>query len=367
MTCGLASRSRATNLQTVRLLEAVSRCEYASNVKELEVGLNNWVALKAVPQAEDYIRTLATMFLSCLQRFPNLRILRFSGDHSFLNNPVGNLEETRALNLYARAYAAALRCIPLPHIDELVLDFPLAHNFWPIISKTGPTVSIHSHAGSTMDRLRHLRIRLGPDCGDRDDEVLYAMNALPNFAPAPPSNMLRLVKLASGLRHLEIANMDDDQIMVLDGLRLASSARLSSLYLRGVRLSSETIISLVEQCREHLGRVQFGLVELTSGTWEGILNHISRLPRLHYFYVDTCGYSALGLSSHLRPHLSSFRGPLPPPESRVAFESKHDNDWPAYAHIQRRVNANRKAMGLELVDGTRYRHLGDHLDYGGTE
>lgn len=346
----------------------MSGSEYASNVEELEVGLNNWVPLKAVPEAEDYIQTLATMFPSCLSRFPNLRILRFSGDHSFLNNPIGHLDLNRKVKLYARAYAAALRCIPLPHIDELVLDFPLAHNFWPIISKTEAAVSIHSHAGCIMDRLRHLRIRVSPDCGgDWDGEVLSAMNALPNFAPAPASNMPRLVKLASGLRHLEIANKDDDQIMTLDGLQLASSACLSSVYLRGVRISSETITSVVDQCWENLGRVQFDLVELTSGTWEGILNHISRLPRLHYFYVDTCGYSISGSSRHLRSRRGFSPRALPPPESRVAFESKHDNDWPAYAHIQRRVNANRKAMGLELVDGTRYRHLGDHLNYEGTE
>lgn len=270
----------------------------------------------------------------------------------------------------ASAIAEALRCHSLPRVDELVLDLPHPYNpVWPKTTQTDEALILHTRVAGIMHRLQHLRIRIGYDSGGErywewDDPP--PVRAFFDFVRA--SKMVHLVQMAGDLRHLEISNVVGQQLlMTLDGMQLASSARLSSLCLRGVRVSSQTIASLVEQCWENLGRVRFDLVELESGTWEGILNYISRLPQLHYFYVDTCGYSPSGSSRHLRSRRGLSRLRLPPPESRVAFESKHDNDWPAYAHIQRRVSANRKAMGLEPMDGDRYLYLGDYPDYQGTE
>lgn len=97
-------------------------------------------------------------------------------------------------------------------------------------------------------------------------------------------------------------------------------------------------------------------VKLKSGTWEQVLLELCKLPHLLDVDIDYSGYSAGGSSSHLDQ-------PLPSQDQHLQIETSQNPDWGVLGDLERRVNSNRIAMGLQPFGDGRYRHMDVGLEF----
>jgi hypothetical protein len=190
------------------------------------------------------------------------------------------------------------------------------------------------------ERLRHLSVEFCDYEGSSGD--LNESSSLP-ATKSEFSNMIssfqtfRLVELTKNLDSLYLRSIETFN---LEGLNLGHFRNLHTLYLARVAISAESLLSLVEQCKEPLKRIALERVELNSGTWETVLIRMSQLPSLGYIYIDGVGYSTTGKSSHLVPRQ------LPLVDDLEEIRTSNPLDHQARARLERQINANRRAAQL---------------------
>lgn len=322
-------------------LSRLSRSAYAADVRQIDLGLDPY---GSTDEYQLYVEDLAGLLSSCLARFPRLSALEVHGLPSSLSQ-----EKTR---VFVNTIVAALRYVPLPNLTELEISFPITHDFGKLFNdKASPTrVPIEHVLGS----LRHLSLSVTEYTdiiGQRywRTPVSSANAALPNESYT--IYLSRLVQAAVNLDSLAISSTD---ILNLDNIEFASSLRLRSLCLSSVSISSFRLTSLIEQCEDTVKRIHLNLVKLNSGTWRDVLMQMCKLPRLHFFFIESVGYSLTGSSSDLATRL------LPQPDDPDDIETHDSFDLYALGNLQRQVNANRVAAGLPPISEYYYRHVRRH-------
>lgn len=141
---------------------------------------------------------------------------------------------------------------------------------------------------------------------------------------------------------------------ICDFTRLSHTSfkKLQELKLFRVEISSNTMERVVRESSTSLRAIELDFVELTSGTWSAVLTTLCSLPDLLHCYVDSCGYSATGTSSHFRRPL------LPEPDDPEAIETLNvRQDSAALGAVQRHVNSLRKRRSLEQYSEYEYRYM----------
>lgn len=290
-----------------------------------------------------YVEDLAGLLSSYLVRFANLNALEFHKPPPALPQ-----EETR---LYIHSIIAAFRYVPLPNLEELVIHFPITHNFRQFFPLK--TSALQIPIINILQQLRHLELYV---CAytNRHHQRYWATPILPENAALPnethASYLFRMIEPAINVRSLSIRSLD---ILNLDPVKFSPSLRLWSLSLSSVSISAHKLLSLVDQSRESVRYIDLQLVKLNSGTWHHVLLEMSKLPRLIDFAIDSSGYSLTGLSSHLVPGL------LPEPDDPSNIETYETLDIPALGNLQRAVNANRVTAGLQPFSEYEYKYIGE--------
>jgi hypothetical protein len=174
--------------------------------------------------------------------------------------------------------ASVLRYVPLSNLTELEIKFPITHDFgrfFPIYPS-----SLQIPVGDIVQRLRHLGLSV---CAytDHRDQRFWSKTILSEYAVLPNDNfasrVFRIVEIAPNLESLTIHSVN---ILDIDFLAFPSSLCLRSLHLVGVSISSNTLLSLLNQFAKRIRYIDFWLVKLKSGTWQQVLLHMCKLPLL---------------------------------------------------------------------------------------
>lgn len=321
-----------------RLL-SLSNSPYAVYVRRLDVGLDwctgsNHEALSTC--VEDFAATLP----ACLARFANLNALKFHGSLSCCSRVTAGL--------FRDTVITALRYVPLSNLTDLDVTFPIAYDFGLFLGSKATVVRIPIE--NVLRRLRHLGLFLSEYTSPHGQRYWPAAVSAENAAHPNNTHAVRLCSLAELAENLDSLAIGSTDILNIDNMNLHNSLRLKSLHLQGVSISSQVLISLIEQCKDTITSIELRRVELSSDTWQQVLLQVSRLPNLLDFVIDSSGYSREGASSHLRPGL------LPPPDNPEDIETHNFLDIYALGNVQRRVNANRLIAGLPRLPDFEYRH-----------
>ena len=179
-----------------------------------------------------------------------------------------------------------------------------------------------------------------------DEPVLPELAALPNSTYA--SELFRMIKLAPNLELLAICRRN---ILNLDSLAFPSSLRLQSLFLGGISISPHVLVSFVNQSVDMIQYIDIRLVKLESGTWQQVLLEFCELPHLFDIFVDECGYSLTGSSSHLAfPELPGL-------QHRQHIETMDRLDLRGLGKLQAKVVSNRFAGGLKPFPKTYFQYI----------
>lgn len=136
------------------------------------------------------------------------------------------------------------------------------------------------------------------------EPVLPEYASLPNNTYA--SRLFRIIEIAPNLRSLALHSLD---ILDIDFLAFPFSFCLGDLFLGGVSVSIQDLLSLINQYSERMSCVNFSRVEINSGIWLRVLLRMCQLPCLLDVNIDYSGYSLTGSSSDLALRL------LPPPDA----------------------------------------------------
>lgn len=157
-----------------------------------------------------------------------------------------------------------LRYLPLPNLLELEVRFPITHDFGRFFPNK--TNSLQTPIEDILQHLRHLElcVRAYTDSADqrhRQTPVLPEYAALPNSTYAP--HLFRMVENAPNLESLILSSVN---ILDFDSVTFPSTLCLKSLHLGGVSISSDVLLSLVNQSAHRLKYISFWLVKLKSGT-----------------------------------------------------------------------------------------------------
>ncbi|KAE8550990.1 hypothetical protein TMatcc_009065 [Talaromyces marneffei ATCC 18224] len=326
----------------VRFVE-ISKSRLAQYVREVELGFDG------IPKHADDrpdLDDFAGMLSPCLARFANLKELSFGGPRPV---PLLSLEETRS---YINTVVMALRYVAIPRLEELVLHFPLCHDFGQFFPPKPSAVQI-----PITDILRQLqRLELNVCVYTtgrhqrhwRHDPILPEHEALPNQTHA--SYLYRMLEPAINLTSLSISSEDT---LNLDPIKFSSSIKLRFLSLTGVSISAHNLLTLINQSSTTIESIFLDLVALNSETWHKVLLELSKLPCLIDFYIESSGYSSTGSSSHLATIIP------PDPDYQPNLETYSKEDILALGALQRAVNANRIKARLNPFSKFYYMYIED--------
>lgn len=320
-----------------RLIQ-LSKSPYATCVCQIDFGFKESLPSDAITL---YIEALAEWHSSLLVKFTNLRALGFH------EPPLSLPQAQRAV--YMGTVISILRYAPLPNLSELEVRFPITHDFGRFFPNR--TNSLQIPIEDILQHLRHLELCVcaytdSADQRHRQTPVLPEYAALPNGTYAP--HLFRMVENAPKLESLILSSVN---ILDFDSVTFPSTLCLESLHLGGVSISSDVLLSLINQSAHKMKYISFWLVKLKSGTWQQVLLQLCKLPRLLDINIDYGGYTLTGSSSHLADRL------LPSPECRPNIETMHTLDLTELGNLQWQVNSNRIAIGLQPFPDTDYRHI----------
>lgn len=319
----------------------LSKSPYAAYVCQIDFGFNVGWRHPTDSPIPLYIEDFFGCLSSCLVKFSNLNALEFHEPPSCLSQ-----DERR---VYMNAVVSTLRYVPLSHLTELEVQFPITHDFGRFFPNQ--TSSVQIPIKDIMQRLRHLGLYVRAYT-DQLDQRYWQKPVLPEYAALPnstyASRLFRMVEIAPNLKSLAIHSLN---ILDIDFLAFPSSLCLRCLSLSGVSVSCHILLSLIKQSVKNIRYINFSLVKLKSGTWQHVLLQMCQLPRLLDINIDYSGYSLTGSSSHLALRL------LPDPECPQDIETVGLLDVPALGNLQRQVNANRIAVGLRPFPESDYRYI----------
>jgi hypothetical protein len=311
---------------TVEELRQLCDSRYASHVRQVDVKIQSC----QFAEAQTYLEDLAGLLPSLLCKLPKLYSLGFEYDGA-LKFPV----EPRSL--ISSSMATILRYIELPELKELDIYFPTTFDFGQLLSRESSRSRIPVEV--VCGRLRHLGLGVRnytSQAGQRywPNPVLPEDASVPNETFA--NNLFELVEAAEKLDSVSICCTNP---LDFDDVRFP--LHLRTINLSRVIISSDTLSAVLGNF-EGLTSVQFYGVELKAGTWQNTLTRLAQSPLqdLVEFYMDSCGYSSTGASSHLR------EGYLPAPDNPVSIETRNDRDFQALYLLQKLVIKNRDARGL---------------------
>jgi hypothetical protein len=318
-------------------LSQVSRSLYAAEVRVVTIGfMISWTPRL---ECEAYLRDLATLLPDCLSRLPGLTRLNIYGPNGMTWDDQPEPPFPQDLTqLFTDLIVKVLRYILLTAHNDLRLGFSMTHEF--VQSLCNQLTVAEIPIDQIARRLRHLNVEICDYAGsDRDPNetspVPAAKSRFPNMSSS--FDTFGLVELANTLDSLYLRST---KMFDLEGFQFGHFLNLHTVYLARVAISSESLLSLVKQCKNSLRRIALERVELNDGTWEQVLMKMSQLPSLQYIYIDAIGYSATGDSSHLAPRQ------LPLMDGLEDIRTSNPLDHQARGRLERQINANRRAAQL---------------------
>ncbi|KAK8009475.1 hypothetical protein PG991_012026 [Apiospora marii] len=272
-------------LKGISRLQHISTSRHADCVRRVDFGI---VSPSDLPDSElsRHAEHVAGLLPPFLARLPNLTALGF----------VYSSADTRILQPVLGALSVALLDLHLPNLQELHINYPVAHDLARLLQGE-PRTSRNSIAQVFLG-LRHLGIHLTESKG----QVQWYPSQRPRYdAPLNSEcvgNVIELVALAENLQSLDMGSCEG---VDLDSLAVPRSWRLRSLRLQGVTLSPRTLMRLIRGSRDTLESVLLFEVGFESGTWEQVLQAAARMepPRLFNFQMTICFYSEEGSSAEL--------------------------------------------------------------------
>lgn len=262
-----------------RLRDLADSAAIAPLVKRLTIGFSSFS--HEHPRTHAYIQDLATLLPACLARFPNLVGLGVRGRTSSYYSPEDAEGQITYARLFTHAVAAALRAADPPRLGELGLALPVAAEFGQFaLDRDTP---LRTPLVQVLGRLRHLSLTVC-DTSGRHGPVSLLKRRFPNAEHAV--RLFRCIELAPQLQTLRISAPD---ALDLSSFQWPVSLQLHALYLHGVTLSAEALVTIVGSS---MVQAELTGVELSSGTWRDVLDAICPSPNLLRLRVRSCGYGS---------------------------------------------------------------------------
>ncbi|KAJ6142170.1 hypothetical protein N7497_011269, partial [Penicillium chrysogenum] len=201
---------------------------------------------------------LAALLSSCLRQFYNLKALDFRGP------PLALLPHDK-IKASIDSILMSLCYVPLPNLTELEIQLPMTNDFAPLFAENISTLRIPIE--QTLSRLQYLGLHV------------YAQTNQQSCA----AHLLRIVELSTNLTSLSLSSTN---YLSIDRLELGSQVCLRFLSLHKLRISSRSLVNIIEQCSESMHYIELKHLKIESGSWTEILSAMDNLPYLYDFDIS---------------------------------------------------------------------------------
>ncbi|CAP86434.1 hypothetical protein PCH_Pc20g11050 [Penicillium rubens Wisconsin 54-1255] len=155
--------------------------------------------------------------------------------------------------------------VPLPNLTELEIQLPMTNDFAPLFAENISTLRIPIE--QTLSRLQYLGLHV------------YAQTNQQSCA----AHLLRIVELSTNLTSLSLSSTN---YLSIDRLELGSQVCLRFLSLHKLRISSRSLVNIIEQCSESMHYIELKHLKIESGSWTEILSAMDDLPYLYDFDIS---------------------------------------------------------------------------------
>ena len=243
-------------LPSLGRLVNLSNSPYAQYVRQVDIGYGSFPY--SIEDVTSYTVDLAGLLSSCLRQFSNLQALDFRGP------PLASLSHYRMKASIDPIYMS-LCYVPLPNLTELELQLPMTNDFAPLFPENSSTLRIPIE--QILNRLQYLGLHV------------YAQTNQQSHA----YHFSRIVELSTSLTSLSISSTN---YLSIDCLRLGPAVRLRFLSLHKVKISSQILINVIEQCTESMQYIELRQVKIESSAWREILSAMDSLPYLYDFDIS---------------------------------------------------------------------------------
>ncbi|CAG8124962.1 unnamed protein product [Penicillium nalgiovense] len=286
-----------------RLLN-LSKSPYAQYVRQVDIGYGPFPC--SIREVSLYTEDLAALLSSCLRQFHNLKRLDFRGP------PLALLSHDK-LKASIDSILMSLCYVPLPNLTELEIQLPMTNDFAPLFAENISTLRIPIE--QTLGRLQYLGLHV------------YAQTNQQSCA----AHLLRIVELSTNLTSLSVSSTN---YLSIDRLELDSTVHLRFLSLHKVRISSRTLVNIIEKCNESMQYIELKHVKIESGAWTEILSAMDSLPYLYDFDISV-GETFIG-SERFHPAPTLFFT-----AENVQDRGPFGLDHSAFQNLKRRVKLKR--------------------------
>lgn len=197
---------------------------------------------------------------------------------------------------YMDVVAKTLQRVPLQSLTKLIVKFTITHDYGLFEPQEGSLVniSIEEVIHGLRDLELHMCYSTNRDNRQRCIPFLTEGARFPNEAYA-----FKMWKLIENAQNLECLTIKSPDVLEMDDLSFPKFVRLRCFSLQGICMSSENLLSILNQSAETLEELHLWWVQLITGTWKHVLPELRKFPRLGNVIVDKGGYSWTGASAHL--------------------------------------------------------------------
>ncbi len=305
---------------------------------------------------EDYLLEAAFIIPLIINACPNLRIVSIKGPRKRLYGsrfqPLEAYEVmfAKILDHVFRVLSSRTSNAPL---DTIKIALPLTIDYDLFTSWRRRDLSEVGGISLSwiMQHIRHLRVKVLDGSGPGGQRYFQSRESRGHRTTPNQGSQQFFWGFIASATNLYSLNLTCSHILKFDNLALDNFTSLRELRLVRVQMSQNRFLQLIAQVAATVRAIELDHIELDSGTWESILQHMCTLPLLDHFFIDACGYTDAGPSSRYRSGL------LPPSDAPQSIETRHFEDYDGLSHIQVHVNAVRAAAGLPLYTDYDYKHL----------
>lgn len=256
--------------------------------------------------------------------------------------------ELDVIDSFMAQISTALSTTPFVNLIELRLSLPCTHNF---------TIIGQSIPDALLQRLKSICFAVTDSTGlggskqhiawtpwtdeDTGGEPYLPLSNLQEHYPNS-EHASAMFGLASRCQNLESLTLESTHRLYCD-LRSSSTSKLAFVSLDRMIISAARLITLLPPST--LTRLWLHDIELKSGTWADVFDHLQTCEKLEYLNPADCSYAKRGRSKHLRHYYPGWDG------ERRNLWSMHDPDadslWAIGRHLADKAGGRKHYPDLD--------------------
>lgn len=332
-------KCRSLDKQALEGLRHIAHSPFASHLKVLSIGIPD------ILRDDDLCEDIVYWLPACIALLPNLQSLTLTLKRGTVSSSEDFLRSST--KVYAKVLESIFIRVSLPHLEELDIRVDGTYELHQLLNKcsTGSS-SLRMSLLARMKTIRRLSIGLlqythsEPRYGLMRQYAAQSQHGHWNTEYAGS-----LSKILQHMDNITAFSLTCTDILKAPMHSLLRSQHLEEITLHSVEFPGDKFDDVVKANLHCLRKVELRYVELSSGTWCDVFQHMLQCTVLVDIYVSSITYSQTGESAAFRPPIWREI------DNPTDIDTGNFDDLCSLGDLQRHINVNRDRFGWDPLDG----------------